>query len=117
VFLSSTLLWCLTLLIFPSVIMNFYLAPVLAQTQSLVSLRMRAVASSLMLLILNVLGLMIGPAATGFVSDMLRASQGDESLRYALLITTVLMLPIAAACYWQAGRSIDADLLRARERD
>jgi uncharacterized membrane protein YqjE len=70
-----------------------------------------------MLLILNVLGLMIGPAATGFVSDMLRASQGDESLRYALLITTVLMLPIAAACYWQAGRSIDADLLRARERD
>jgi MFS family permease len=117
VFLSSTLLWCLTLLIFPSVIMNFYLAPVLAQTQSLVSLRMRAVASSLMLLILNVLGLMIGPAATGLVSDMLRASQGNESLRYALLITTVVMLPVAAACYWQAGQSIDADLQRANEKD
>ncbi len=117
VFLSSTLLWCLSLFVFPSVIMNFYLAPVLGQTQSLVSLRMRAVASSLMLLILNVVGLMIGPAVTGLMSDLLRASQGDESLRYALLISTVVMLPVAALCYWQAGRSIDADLLRANEKD
>jgi MFS family permease len=117
VFLSSTLVWCLSLLVFPSVIMNFYLAPVLGQTQSLVSLRMRAVASSLLLLILNVIGLMIGPALTGLVSDLLRASQGNESLRYALLISTVVMLPVAALCYWQAGRSIDADLLRANEKD
>jgi MFS family permease len=117
VFLASTLLWCLSLLVFPSVIMNFYLAPVLSQTQSLVSLRMRAVASSLLLLILNVVGLMIGPAATGLVSDLLRASQGSESLRYALLITTVVMLPVAAACYWQAGRYIDSDLQRANEKD
>lgn len=117
VFLSSTLLACLSLLIFPSVIMNFYLAPVLGQTQSLVSLRMRAVASSLMLLILNVVGLMIGPFVTGLISDLLRASQGNESLRYALLISTVVMLPVAALCYWQAGRSIDADLVRANEKD
>jgi MFS family permease len=117
VFLSSTLIWCLSLLVFPSVISNFYLAPVLSQTQSLVSLRMRAVASSLLLLILNVVGLMIGPAATGLVSDLLRASYGNESLRYALLIWTVVMLPVAALCYWQAGRSIDADLLRANEKD
>lgn len=117
VFLSSTLIWCLSLLIFPSVISNFYLAPVLGQTQSLVSLRMRAVASSLMLLILNVLGLMLGPFVTGLISDTLRASQGDESLRYALLITTVIVLPIAALCYWQAGKSIDADLRRAKDRD
>ncbi len=117
VFLSSTLLWCLSLLVFPSVISNFYLAPVLSQTQSLVSLRMRAVASSLLLLILNIVGLMIGPAATGLVSDLLRASHGNESLRYALLISTVVMLPVAALCYWQAGRSIDADLQRANEKD
>jgi len=78
---------------------------------------MRAVASSLMLLILNVVGLMIGPAITGYISDLLRASQGDESLRYALLIITVVMLPVAAVCYWQAGRYIDADLQRANEKD
>ena len=117
VFLSSTLLWCLMLFVFPSVIMNFYLAPVLGQTQSLVSLRMRAVASSLLLLILNVVGLMLGPALTGLLSDLLRASLGNESLRYSLLVSTLIMLPVAALCYWQAARSIDSDLLRANEKD
>lgn len=117
VFLSTTLAWCLTLLILPSVISNFYLAPVLSQTQSLVSLRMRAVASSLVLLIINVIGLLIGPPATGLISDLLQASQGEESLRYALLIVSVVLLPLAAYCYWRAGRSIDHDLQHATERD
>ena len=117
VFLSPTLAWCLSLLVVPSVISNFYLAPILSQTQSLVSLRMRAVASSLMLLILNMIGLMIGPAVTGFISDSLRASQGDESMRYALLIVSVVVLPVAAWSYWHAGKSIDRDLLRANEHD
>jgi hypothetical protein len=117
VFLSTTLLWCLVLLIVPSVSSNFYLAPVLSQTQSLVSLRMRAVASSLMLLIINVIGLLIGPPVTGLISDLLRASQGSDSMRYALLIVSVVLLPIAAFGYWRAGRTIDIDLQRASERD
>ncbi|MDH4124950.1 MAG: MFS transporter [Gammaproteobacteria bacterium] len=117
VFLSVTLAWCLTLLVLPSVFSNFYLAPVLSQTQSLVSLRMRAVASSLVLLIINVIGLLIGPPVTGLVSDLLRASQGEESMRYALLIVSVVLLPIAAFCYWRAGMTIDADLQRAGECD
>jgi MFS family permease len=78
---------------------------------------MRAVASSLMLLILNMIGLMIGPAVTGFISDSLRVSQGDESMRYALLIVSVCVLPVAALSYWHAGKSIDQDLQRAHEHD
>jgi MFS family permease len=78
---------------------------------------MRAVASSLVLLIINMLGLLIGPPITGLISDLLAASMGDESMRYALLIVSVVVLPAAALSYWQAGRSIDADLSRARERD
>jgi MFS family permease len=117
VFLAVTLAWCLTLLVLPSVISNFYLAPVLGQTQSLVSLRMRAVASSLVLLIINVIGLAIGPPVTGLVSDLLQASQGPESMRYALLVVSVVLLPIAAFCYWRAGKTIDADLRRAGEHD
>ena len=67
---------------------NFYLAPVLSQTQSLVSLRMRAVASSLVLLIINVIGLLIGPPVTGLISDMLEPAYGAESMRYGLLIVS-----------------------------
>ena len=117
VFLSTIVAWCLALFVLPTIISNFYLAPVLSQTQSLVSLRMRAVASSLVLLIINVIGLLIGPPVTGLISDLLRSSHGDESLRYALLIVSVVMLPIAAFCYWQAGKTIDHDLQRAAERD
>ncbi|MGI9270561.1 MAG: spinster family MFS transporter [Woeseiaceae bacterium] len=117
VFLSPTLVWCLSLLVVPTVIANFFLAPVLGQTQSLVSLRMRAVASSLLLLIINVISLLIGQPATGFISDLLAGSFGAESMRYALLMVSAVGSPIAAWCYWQAGRSIEPDLLRANEKD
>ena len=117
VFLSPTLAWCLSLLIVPSVISNFYLAPVLSQTQSLVSLRMRAVASSLVLLIINVISLLIGQPITGAISDIYAIWMGDESMRYALLTVSVVILPIAAWCYWYAGRSIERDLQRADEKD
>jgi hypothetical protein len=38
-------------------------------------------------------------------------------MRYALLIVSVVLLPIAAFGYWRAGRTIDIDLQRASERD
>ena len=117
VFLAPTVTWCLALLVIPTITSNFYLAPVLSQTQSLVSLRMRAVASSLMLLIINVIGLALGPPITGLVSDVLESSVGDESMRYSLLLISVILLPAAAWCYSRAGSWIDADLERAAEHD
>jgi MFS family permease len=117
VFLSTSLAWCLLLLIVPSVISNFYLAPVLGQTQSLVALRMRAVASSLLLLIINVIALLIGQPITGAISDALGAGFSTESMRYALLIVSVTGFPAAAFCYWRARLSIADDLARAAERD
>lgn len=117
VFLSPTLTWCLILLVVPSVIANFFLAPVLSQTQSLVSLRMRAVASSFVLLIINVISLLVGQPITGLISDVLAASYGVESMRYALLAVSVAILPVAAWCYWRAGAFIEQDLQRANEKD
>jgi predicted MFS family arabinose efflux permease len=117
VFLAPTVTWCLILLVVPAVTSNFYLAPVLSQTQSLVSLRMRAVASSFVLLIINVIGLALGPPVTGLISDVLEPGFGDESMRFSLLIVSVLLLPAAAWCYYQAGKSIDGDLQRADEHD
>ena len=117
VFLAPSALWCLLLFIIPTVSSNFYLAPVLSQTQSLVSLRMRAVASSLVLLIINVIGLALGPPVTGLVSDALEPGFGAESMRYSLLIVSSVLLPVAAWCYYQAGKTIEYDLQRAGEQD
>ena len=75
----------LVLSIIPVVLGATYLGP-LAITHSLVTPRMRAVASSILFLILNLIGLGIGPWATGLISDLLQPTLGSESLRWALII-------------------------------
>lgn len=111
--------WQLVLLFFviPAATNNIYLAPVLSLTQSLVSLRMRATASALVLLIINIIGLATGPWITGALSDLLQPKFGGESIRYSLLIVNCLIMPWAAFHYYRAGKWIDADLARAREAD
>jgi len=117
VFLAQSAGWALGMLVLPTVLGNFYLPTVLAQAQSLVSLRMRAVASAIVLLLINVIGLASGPLLTGMLSDALGPAFGDESMRYSLLIVCVVILPWAGWHYVLAGRSIDADLARAGEHD
>jgi MFS family permease len=117
VFLSPSIVWCLALFVIPTIISNFYLAPVLAQTQGLVSLRMRAMASALVLLVINIIGLGLGPLVTGILSDLLTGRIGSESKRYSLLIVCVVVLPGAGWHYYRAGQTLESDLARATEDD
>ncbi len=117
VFMGQSAASSLAMLVIPTAIANFYLAPVLAQAQSLVSLRMRSVTSALMLLLINTIGLATGPLLTGLLSDLLEPRFGVESIRYSLLIVCSVMLPWSAWHYFRAGRSIEADLVRAHEHD
>jgi predicted MFS family arabinose efflux permease len=93
-----------------AVFSNFYLATTFAQVQGLVGLRMRAVASALLLFLLNIIGLGLGPMFTGILSDLLRASLGDESLRYSLLLVGAVVGPWSAWHFYAAGRHLEADL-------
>jgi predicted MFS family arabinose efflux permease len=117
VFLAGSAGMSLVMLIIPTMLSNFFLAPVLAQTQSLVSLPMRAVASALVLLVINIIGLALGPLLTGMLSDALTGTFGTESMRYALLTVSSLLLPWAAWHYLRASQTIDQDLARAAEHD
>ena len=116
-FLTDSSSMALLLFILPAATMNVYLAPVLAQAQGLVALRMRATTSALVLLIINVIGLGFGPLITGSLSDYLEPRFAEESMRYSLLIVTLVILPWAVWHYYRAGRSIDADLTRATDFD
>ena len=78
---------------------------------------MRAMASAVALLIINVIGLALGPLLTGVLSDLLAPRFGEESMRYSLLLVTSVVLPWAGWHYVRAGRTIDADLERAAEKD
>ena len=116
-FLSGSWQFALFLFLIPALTANVYLAPVLSQIQGLVSLRMRAMASAVGLLIINVIGLALGPLLTGVLSDLLAPRFADESMRYSLLLVTSVALPWAGWHYIRAGRTIDADLARAAQRD
>jgi predicted MFS family arabinose efflux permease len=116
-FLSGSWLVALLAFVVPACTANVYLAPVLAQAQGLVSLRMRAVTSAIALLIINIIGLLCGPQVTGILSTLLEPQFGEEAIRYSLLLVTSICLPWAAWHYFRAGRTIDADLARASEHD
>jgi len=99
----------------PAVIWSaMYLGPTLAMIQAMVKLRMRAMASAVLFLILNLVGLGLGPQAVGALSDLLKSSYGDEAVRYALLIVTFSGL-WAGVHYALAARTL-ADDLRAKNR-
>jgi hypothetical protein len=103
--------------VIPAVFSNFYLATTLAQAQGLVGLRMRGVASALMLFILNIIGLGMGPQTTGILSDLLAPEFGADSMRYSLLIVGAVVGPWSAFHYFMAGRHIDSDLSRADDME
>ena len=99
----------------PSLLNNMYLATTFAQIQGLVGVRMRSVASSLHLFILNLLGLGFGPLIAGWLSDWFAVTAGSESLRYSLLIIGAVTGPWVAFHFYAAGRHIERDLARVDE--
>lgn len=97
----------------PAMIGSFYLGPTFSMTQSLVSVRMRAVAAAVLLFILNLIGLGAGPALVGFMSDLLEPTFGIQALRYALLIAFMANL-WSALHYFIAAKYIREDLIAAQ---
>jgi hypothetical protein len=88
--------------------------PSYAIAQGLAQLRMRAMASAIMLFVINLIGLGLGPTLVGVLSDALAPRAGAESLRYALLCCLGLAL-WGTLHSWQAGRSLARDLARSAE--
>jgi len=78
-------------------------------TQAISPLRMRSVATSLLLLVQTLIGQGIGPWLAGFVSDQLRPSMGVGSLRYSLVLVGLVNI-WAAVHYFVGARSLRADL-------
>ena len=94
-------------------IANMYIGPMLAMTQGLVKLRMRATASAILLFILNMVGLGLGSFVVGFSNDQLAGRFGIEAIRYSLL-GVALVGGLASFFFLQASRTLREDL-RARE--
>ena len=95
----------------PAALIMVYFAPVVAVAQSLVAAPMRAFTTATLALVVNLVGLGLGPLATGAISDLLtiRFGLGPDGLRYAML-SSLIAAPVAAFCFWRASRWVLREL-------
>ena len=67
-----------------------YLGPCIAISHFLVPAHMRAMTSAILFFVLNMIGLGLGPLATGSMSDVFSVHYGVEGLRYAMLVSACI---------------------------
>ncbi len=88
---------------------SMFFGPSFALSQGLATVRMRSVATSLVLFTQTLIGLGLGPFLVGLVSDHLRPTVGTHSLAYGL-VTVGLVNLWAAVHYFRGARTVRADL-------
>lgn len=106
--LSDSVLLATALFMIPTALGLMWLGPVLSAFQHLVRPNMRATASSIFLLINNLLGIGVGIYVLGQLSTMLEPTFGDESLRYSILVGSLLYI-VAAGFFFLASRRLDQE--------
>ncbi len=90
---SPVLAWCF--LIVANALNTLWLGPIITAAQHLAPERMRAGTSGTFLMVNNLLGLGVGPWLMGAISDAMKGSYGDDSIRYAAIIGVSLYLVAA----------------------
>jgi len=111
-FLLTDLTSALLVYLVPAFFAGFYLAPTFAMIQQLVPVQMRSVAAAICLFLLNIIGMGLGPQGVGILSDILAPEYGNESLRYSLMVFSLLNL-WCAWHYFLAARTLHEDTQRA----
>jgi MFS family permease len=92
---------------------TLWYGPVYATAQSIVDPSMRATASAVLLLIINLIGLGLGPVAVGLLSDVLAGPGGlgeAQGVRWALILSTLLGL-VAFGLFWAARKTIREEMV------
>jgi len=109
--LSPTASFAFVAMIVPTALGLAWLGPVLSAFQHLVPPHMRTMASSIFLLINNLLGIGVGVYVLGELSTVLQPTFGDESLRYSIMIGSSLYV-LAGVLFLFAAKTLDRDWVR-----
>lgn len=87
-----------------------YVGPMFSMVQGLVELRMRATAVAILMLLVNIVGLGLGPLLVGFLNDWIFGSMfGAEAIRYSMLVLGMLG-GLASLLFWQASLRLNSAL-------
>lgn len=106
----------LIMLFFPGVLLNCYLGNVIATTHSLVDANMRATSSAVLFLIINIVGMGLGPSSVGIISDWLSSTHGSASLGMALQSVVPASMVVAAALFYVASTHMKNDIPAMRDK-
>ncbi len=95
----------------PAALLSCFLAPLVASAQLLVPANLRAFTSAILALVVNIVGLGLGPLVTGMLSDLFasRYGVGQNSLRYAIALSAIPAL-WAALHFFRAAHYFRAEL-------
>jgi MFS family permease len=110
-FLSPSVTLALTGSFLSTLVFSMWYAPLQTLLTGLVGSQMRAVAYSTLSIFLY-LAYSLGPIITGFVSEQLEPTAGDDSLRYALVASLSLQV-WAAWHFYRAAATLKEDYARA----
>jgi predicted MFS family arabinose efflux permease len=99
--------WPLALvLLAPPIFLNyFYLSPAVTLVQEEVQPHQRVIAGALLLLVMNLIGLGLGPTFVGAASDYFRPTHPDHSLQLAFY-TLVPFYILAVLCFLWLARAL-----------
>jgi MFS family permease len=109
----GTPMLAICILTIPVLLGTLWYGPVYATAQSIVDPHMRATASAVLLLIINLIGLGLGPVAVGALSDVLAGPMGlgeAQGVRWALILSTLLGL-VAFGLFWAARKTIREEMV------
>lgn len=109
IFLAPTATWALTANFLFASILGIPSGAQFALVQAVVPAQMRALASAITMFCAAMIGIGAGPFFVGVVSDALSPTFAAESLRYALMISAVVLLWPVLHC-WLARKYLLADL-------
>jgi MFS family permease len=109
VFVSSNLHVAFGLLAVVSLGLYVGAGPLYAIIQTLAPPRMRAASMAIVLLVANLIGMGLGPLATGALSDLFHERGANDPLRYALVTMSPGYLLVAWFA-WRASRTVTHDL-------
>jgi len=107
--LASNKHFALFMLIPGSMLALSIYGPVFSIIQQLVSEKIRAMAIAVTLLILNLVGMGLGPQVVGIISDYLTPMLGVDALRIAMVIVTFVAFG-SSYYFWIAGKTINKEL-------
>jgi len=92
-----------------AMLQSTYLGPALSVSHSLVPSSMRALTSAVFFMVINLIGLGLGPLVVGLISDSLKSAMGAESLRWAMSIVLIVGI-VSCTLFFTTAKKYVADL-------